>query len=213
MGSEDSWWTIRVSSLVIVILAVLVLSCRQTDRQTDRQTWMNALLPWLGVSKNLIVWKMQKKEGEYASSSFNIFPMSLWSDRFQEKAEQIFTGLILSGTLAYCLHMAWHWLTWFVKLRSHALLCIHKVCTLYSCSCNGYWFLITESIVLFIYFIMKIVQVVHTEERRRRRKKKTLNFTVCMCCGCCSLQPLSPTLWVIADCFQILLLDTLLDIL
>ena len=30
--------TIPVASLVIAVLAVLVLSCRQTNRQTDRQT-------------------------------------------------------------------------------------------------------------------------------------------------------------------------------
>ena len=36
---EDSWWTIPVASLVIVVSAVLVLSCGQTDRQTDRSEW------------------------------------------------------------------------------------------------------------------------------------------------------------------------------
>ena len=38
MDSQDSWWTIPVASLVIVISAVLVLSCRQTDGHTDAQT-------------------------------------------------------------------------------------------------------------------------------------------------------------------------------
>jgi len=32
---EDSWWTISVASLVIVVSAVLGLSCGQTDTQTD----------------------------------------------------------------------------------------------------------------------------------------------------------------------------------
>ena len=35
---EVSWWTIPVPSLVILVSAVLVLLCGQTDRQTDRQT-------------------------------------------------------------------------------------------------------------------------------------------------------------------------------
>jgi len=55
---EDSWWTVPVASLVIVVSAILVLSCRQTDRQidrqTDRQTYtqtrMNALLMRLSSS-------------------------------------------------------------------------------------------------------------------------------------------------------------------
>ena len=34
-GSQDLWWTIRVASLVIVVSAVLVLSCGQTDTDTD----------------------------------------------------------------------------------------------------------------------------------------------------------------------------------
>ena len=44
MGSQDSWWTISVASLVIVVSAVLVLSCGQTH---ITQTRMNALLPRL----------------------------------------------------------------------------------------------------------------------------------------------------------------------
>ena len=39
MGSQDSWWTIPVASLVIVGSVVLVLSCGQTDRQTDRHRY------------------------------------------------------------------------------------------------------------------------------------------------------------------------------
>ena len=41
MGSQDSWRTIPVASLVIVVSAVLVLSCGQTDRHTkrDRCRW------------------------------------------------------------------------------------------------------------------------------------------------------------------------------
>ena len=35
---EVSWWTIAVPSLAILVSAVLVLSCGQTDTQTDRQT-------------------------------------------------------------------------------------------------------------------------------------------------------------------------------
>jgi len=40
-GRENSSWTSLVASLVIVVLDILVLSCRlyrQTDRQTDAQT-------------------------------------------------------------------------------------------------------------------------------------------------------------------------------
>ena len=41
---EDSWWTIHVPSLVILVSVVLVLSCEKTDRQTDRETRLKALL-------------------------------------------------------------------------------------------------------------------------------------------------------------------------
>ena len=56
MGSEDSWWTIPVASLVMVVSAVLVLSCGQTPNHThararthtpnhtQTQTWMIAIL-------------------------------------------------------------------------------------------------------------------------------------------------------------------------
>jgi len=37
-----------------------------------------------------------------------------------------FNGRCL-GMLAYCLHMAWRWLTWYTKLRNRALLCTRKV--------------------------------------------------------------------------------------
>ena len=44
----DLWFfDLPVASLVIVVSAVLVLSCGQTHRRTDRQTRMNALLPQL----------------------------------------------------------------------------------------------------------------------------------------------------------------------
>jgi len=38
-----SWWTIPVQvNLVVLVSAVLVLSCRQTDRQTESQTPLNS---------------------------------------------------------------------------------------------------------------------------------------------------------------------------
>jgi len=38
LNGRDSWWTIFLASLVIVVSAVLVLSYVRTDRQTDRHT-------------------------------------------------------------------------------------------------------------------------------------------------------------------------------
>ena len=46
MDSQDSWWTIPVASLVIVVSAVF----GSADKQTHSQTWMNALLQRLSLS-------------------------------------------------------------------------------------------------------------------------------------------------------------------
>jgi len=35
MGSQDSCWSVPVTNLVIMVSAVLVLSCGETDRRTD----------------------------------------------------------------------------------------------------------------------------------------------------------------------------------
>jgi len=41
MRIQDSWWTVPVASLVIIVPAVLVLVCKQTDSHTHRQSWMH----------------------------------------------------------------------------------------------------------------------------------------------------------------------------
>jgi len=53
MGRQDAGWTIcHVASLVIVVSAVLVLSCR---KHTNTQTRMNALLPRLSSAWVIII--------------------------------------------------------------------------------------------------------------------------------------------------------------
>jgi len=47
MGFQDSWWTIFMSSLVILAASVfydIAWKSRQTDRQTDRHTHASAVL-------------------------------------------------------------------------------------------------------------------------------------------------------------------------
>jgi len=59
MGSQDSWWTIPVASLVIVVSAVLVLSCGHTytdvtiEYYTQRSrdaSWLRYINSWLTLT-------------------------------------------------------------------------------------------------------------------------------------------------------------------
>jgi len=76
--SKVSWWTLCIPSLVILVSAVLVLSCRQTDTHTEIQMPLITLLPSMTVigtsSGSWFIWRW-RRIGRHKSTSFSCPPL------------------------------------------------------------------------------------------------------------------------------------------